>query len=194
MNPPHNFVLQGVNHKHNFVRKGMNLLHNLVMWGMKSSSRDGQLLVESLIATSLLIVGFLGIFSLLSRSISLNRVAADSYTATYLAAESIEVARNIVDANALQKKPWNSGFANGDYELEYNAVSLTPDQDRFLQFDSGNNTYSYSGTNQTNFKRVIKIVLVSANEIQVNAIVSWTTLGGGSYQVNLEDHFFNWRS
>lgn len=161
---------------------------------MKWNSRNGQLLIESLIATSLLIVGFLGIFSLLSRSLSLNRVAADNYTATYLAAEGIEVARNIVDANAIQKKSWNAGFANGDYEVGYNAVSLTPNQGRFLDFDSGNNTYSYTGATQTNFKRVLKIFLVSPNEIRVNAIVSWTTLGGGSYQINLEDHFLNWRS
>ncbi len=161
---------------------------------MKSSSRDGQLLIESLIAISLLIVGFLGVFSLLSRSISLNRVAADNYTGTYLAAEGIEVARNIADSNAIQHRPWNAGFASDNYEVEYNSVSLAPNQDRFLFFDPGSNTYSYSGTSQTNFKRVLKISLVSPNEIEVHAIVSWTTLGGGSFQINLEDHFLNWRS
>ena len=161
---------------------------------MKPNNRAGQLLIESLISVSILIVGFLGIFSLLSRSISLNRVAADSYTGTYLATEGIEVVRNIVDANAIQKKAWNAGFANGDYELEYSSVSLVPNQDRFLFFDPGNNTYSYGGTSPTNFKRLIKILFVSSNEIEVNAIVSWTTRGGGSYQVNLESHFLNWRS
>lgn len=164
---------------------------------MRRNNRDGQLLVESLIAISLLVVGFLGIFSLLSRSISLSRVAADNYTATYLAAEGIEVARNIADANALRPgTPWNSGFDPGDHEVEYNSISLNPNQDRFLLFDPGNNTYSYSGTSNTNFKRVIKISWVGSPvyEIQVNSIVSWTTLGGGSFKVNLEDHFLNWRS
>ncbi len=157
-------------------------------------SRRGQLLVESMIAMSLLVVGFLGVFSLLSRSISLNRVAADDYTAAYLAAEGIEVARNILDANTLQKKPWNAGLDPGDYEVEYNSVSLTSSMDRFLLFDSGSNTYNYSGASQTNFKRVIKISWVGSNEIKVNAIVSWITLGGGSFRVDLEDHFLNWRS
>ncbi|MBI4085663.1 MAG: hypothetical protein HY433_00215 [Candidatus Liptonbacteria bacterium] len=149
-------------------------------------------------AISLLVVGFLGVFSLLSRSISLNRVAGDNYIATYLAAEGIEVARNIVDANTIQKKSWNAGLDPGDHEIEYdesnNSFSLTPNLGRFLSFDPANNTYSYSGTIQTNFSRVIKIIWVSQNEIQVNSKVSWTTRGGGSFTVNLEDHFFDWRS
>ncbi len=157
-------------------------------------SRSGQLLVESLIAVSLLVIGLFGIFSLLSRSLSLNRLAADSYVATYLAAEGIEVARNILDANAIQKKAWNDGFSNGDYEVEYNSVSLTPNQDRFLAFSPTTDLYSYSGNLKTRFKRVVRIFLVSSNEIRVNSIVNWTTLGSGSYQVNLEDHFMNWRS
>lgn len=154
--------------------------------------REGQLLVESLIAVSVLVVGFLGIFSLLSRSISLNRVIADNYTGTYLAAEGIEVARNIVDSNVIQKRPWNAGFANGNYEVEYDDIFLVPNQDRFLSFNSANNTYGYSGNAPTSFKRLIKTFLVSKNEIQVNSIVSWQTLGGGSFRIDLEDHFFNW--
>ncbi len=168
-------------------------------WRKTLCLRNGQLLVESMISISLLVVGFLAIFSLLSRSISLNRVAADNYTATYLAAEGIEVARNMVDANAIQKQPsWNCGFADGDYEVEYNTgetstnscIPLTPSQDRFLSFDPGTGLFSYSGTNPTSFKRLIRIVLVNKNEIKINSIVSWTTLGGG-YRIDVEDHFFN---
>ena len=186
-----------MNPTHNFVRDGMDPLHNFVMCGMRPNNRDSQLLIESLIATSLLIVGFLGIFSLLSRSISLNRAAADSYTGTYLAAEGIEVVRNIVDANTIQKNSWNA-FPCGDCEVDYDESSksflLTPNQNRFLLLDPVSNTYSYSGTSQTNFKRQIKISLVGLNEIEVSSIVSWTTPGGGNFKVNLEDHFFNWRS
>lgn len=156
--------------------------------------REGQLLIESMIAISLLVAGFLGMFSLLSRSLGLNRAVADNYTATYLAAEGIEVARNIVDSNVIQKKPWNAGFANGDYEVEYDSISLAMNQNRFLSFDSADNTYSYGGKVKTSFKRLIKISLVGANEIKVNSIVSWQAIGGGNFQVNLEDHFFNWHT
>lgn len=158
-----------------------------------SSARRGQLLVECLIAVSLLTVGFLGLFALLNRSLSLNRLIADNYVATYLSAEGIEVARNIFDANTIQKLPWNSGFLpSGDYEVEYNSNSLVSNQNRFLMFDPATHLYSYNGTRQTNFKRLIR-VSVGTNEIKVNSLVSWTTLGGGSFQVNLEDHFMNSR-
>src|SRR3989344_7355701 len=71
--------------------------------------RSGQALVEVMVAVSILTVGFLGIVGLLSRALALNRVVADNYTATYLAAEGIEITKNIVDGNVVQGQPWNSG-------------------------------------------------------------------------------------
>lgn len=156
--------------------------------------REGQVLVESMVAVSILVVGFLGMFSLLSRSLSLNRLVADSQTATYLAAEGIEVARNLVDSNVIQGKAWKAGgFAvPGSYEVEYNSTFLMPDESRSFFFNPSTLRYSYAGGNPTSFKRKIMISASGPNEIEVNSIVSWTTLGGGSFQLNLEDHFMNW--
>ncbi len=156
-------------------------------------SNSGQVLVEAIVAISLLTVGFLAIFALLGRSLSLNRATVQSYTATYLAAEGIEIARNIVDTNGIQKKAWNDGFGNNDYEMEYNSNSLTQNQGRFLAYDPSAHLYSYGGSIQTPFKRVVRINLVGSDEIRVNSIVTWTSIGGGNFQVNLEDHFMNWR-
>ena len=156
-------------------------------------SNNGQVLVEAIVAISLLTVGFLAVFSLLGRSLSLNRATVQSYIATYLAAEGIEVARNIVDTNGIQKRAWNDGFGNDDYETEYNSNSFTQNQGRFLSYDPSTRLYSYGGPIQTPFKRVIRINLIGADEIRVNSIVTWTGVGGGNFQVNLEDHFMNWR-
>lgn len=157
-------------------------------------SKKGQTLVESVIAVSLLSVGLLAIVSLINRSLSLNRTSAESYTATYLAAEGIEVVKNIVDSNAIKKLAWNAGLANGDYEVEYDSTSLSPNQNRFLDYDSSSNLYGYGVATPTGFKRMIRITLVGSEEIKVNSIVSWTTAGGGDFRVNLEDHFMNWRT
>ncbi len=155
-------------------------------------ARRGQVVVESLVALGILTVGFLGILTLLSRSISLNRVVSDNYTATYLAAEGLEVVKNIIDTNVIQNRPWNSGFSNGDFEVQYASALLEATQSRFLLFDPSQNLYSYGGSVVTPFTRTIRVALVGGNEIKVNSIVSWSSRGG-EYDINLEDHFFNWR-
>lgn len=160
---------------------------------MKTNDRNGQVLIEALIAISFLTVGFLAIFSLLARSLALSRSSAESYTAVYLASEGIEVARNMVDGNAIQKKAWNNGFAAGDYEVEYNSVSFLPDQGRFIAYDPSSHLYKYDGLIQTPFKRLIRIKLVGPDEIKINSLVSWIGAGGGDFNINLENHFMNWR-
>jgi hypothetical protein len=156
--------------------------------------RRGQFLIEAIVAVGVLVVGLLGIFALLSRSLSLGRTVTDNYAATYLAAEGIEVVKNIIDGNIIQGLPWISAISDGDFEIEYDTVSLLPFQDRFLGFDPVTSLYSYAGGETTRFKRVLRIALIGSpvDELQVNSIVSWTS-GGGNFSVDLEDHFFNWR-
>lgn len=158
-------------------------------------SRNGQALVEALIAVSVLTVGFLGIATLLSRAISLNRVVADNYTATYLATEGIEVAKNIADGNIRVGRPWNSGFANCSYEVDYRSTELGQCRNEFraLGFDPFSNTYAYDVPVPTTFRRKISVDLLGTSHMRVNSEVTWITRGGGSFSVNLEDHFFNWR-
>ena len=162
-----------------------------------SVSKNGQFLVEAAVAISILVVGFLGMFTLLSRSFYLSRVVTDNYTATYLAAEGIEVVKNLIDANVIQKKAWDFGITDGTYEVSYDTKVLGPDQDRFLSFDTNTNLYGYSGGAQTNFKRKVKITHQEVggveDEIQVISTVTWST-GLAQSSIRLEDHFFNWRA
>ncbi len=155
----------------------------------------GQLLIESMIAISIITIGLLGIIGLLSRSMSLNRVVSDQFTANYLAMEGIEVVKNLVDANVIQSKPWNQDFTSGSFELDYQRHNLPLEfnQNRPILFDSTNGHYSYQSGSPTSFIRTINIELIGSEEIKVNSIVNWKTRGGGRFEVNLEDHFFNWR-
>src|SRR3989338_4130432 len=75
----------------------------------KHSNRcRGQLLIESMIAITIVVVGILAVFTLLSESQSLNRVVADRYIGTYLASEGLELIKNLIDKNYIQQLPWNS--------------------------------------------------------------------------------------
>src|SRR3989344_7063024 len=88
------------------------------------TKRGGQLLVEAMVALGVITVGLLGMLELLSNSLSLNRVAADQYTGTYIASEGIEIIKNLIDKNVIAGAPWNTGFSNGFYEADYTNVSL----------------------------------------------------------------------
>lgn len=157
-------------------------------------NKKGYLLVESIIAIMIVTVGLLGIFSLLSRSLSLNRVVSDRVKAAYLAAEGIEIVKNLLDNNLIQEKPWNSGVSDGEYEVDYKSLSLSPKESRFLSFNSSDGFYSYGDFQPTSFKRTIIINNSEDGQtMRVNSDVKWTTRGGGKFEINLEDHFFNWR-
>lgn len=150
------------------------------------------MLVESMIAISVLMTGLMGAVALLNRSFSLNRTIASNYTATYLAAEGLELTKNFIDTNVIKGKAWNDGFSNGPFETDYRHDSLLPSSNRSLGFDPATNFYSYGAPETTVFNRLIRIDLVSSDEMRVNSIVSWSS---GLYQstVNLEDTFYNWR-
>lgn len=149
--------------------------------------------MESLIAITIATVGLLGMFSLLSRSLSLTRVISDRYVAANLAGEGIEVVKNLIDNNILAARPWNQGLGSGIYEVEYDS-GLLPYAGRALVFNSTAGFYSYSGAGrETNFRREVAIERIGADEIRVNSKVRWTSRGGGEFETNLEDHFFNWQ-
>lgn len=70
----------------------------------------GQSLVEMLVAISVIVIALLGILVLVSRSLGINRVASEHYTAAYLAAEGIELVKNRFDRSFLQSSPGSRDF------------------------------------------------------------------------------------
>ncbi|MFH1192860.1 MAG: hypothetical protein V1656_00900 [Candidatus Jorgensenbacteria bacterium] len=160
--------------------------------------KDGSFLVESIVALSLAVVGILGIVVLLTRSLGLTSNVSQRAVATYLAAEGIEVTKNIIDAAIAKGDGWVAAFSGipSVFEVEYDSDSASlvelsgiawP-----LRFDSANGTYSYQPRGQeTPFRRVMTVAADDASST-VNAVVTWT-VRGTKETLNLEDHFWNWR-
>ena len=186
------------------------LISNLRTTAYDLRTKKGQALVESIVAISIITVGLLGTFNLLSRSLSLNRMVSDRYIAANLGAEGIETVKNLIDNNLIQNQVWNNGINNGIYEILYsdttlsrqitaNADDCAPDYIKqnanFLTFNGGTNLYGYEPPpTLTTYKRAVCIKnLPTGEEIQVKSIVVWACRVGGNFNVNLEDHFFNWR-
>ncbi|MDP3880996.1 MAG: hypothetical protein Q8Q32_02350 [bacterium] len=178
-----------------FIRR-LVLIRALVF--KSTQSMQGQLLIESLVAITVIAVAILGIFTLSSRSISLNRVVSDQYTATYLAAEGIEVVKNIIDSNVVwQCDAWNNGIpgTGKDYTVNWDSESLTevtgaPDP---MKFNNGLYEQGIDGE-ETRFRRKIRLENgANQNSLSVISTVEWEGRGGAEFEVILEDIFYNWR-
>lgn len=165
--------------------------------------REGSFLVESIVALSLVVTGILGIVVLLTRSLGLTANVSQRAVAAYLAAEGIEVTKNIIDTAIATPAGRGWSFVSGlspAFEVEYNSVNplgLTggvTESRRSLQFNPADGTYSYGGVQDTPFKRTIRVAVnpLNSDEVQVNAEVKWT-VRGTEETLNLEDHFWNWR-
>jgi len=157
----------------------------------------GQLLIELMISMSLMLIGLLGIFSVLSQSLGLSRVAANQYIAANLAAEGIEVTKNILDKNFINGAQWNLGFQlDGEYAVQFNSSELIDDETTInspLKYDENSHTYAYTSGTPTNFIRRIEINNVNPTTIAVTSVVEWKDRGGKDYRVVLKDVFRSWR-
>ena len=152
------------------------------------------MLVEVLVALSVLTMGFVGIFNLLNQSLSLHRVVVDNYAATYLASEGVELVKGAVAKNVIASLPWNSGLLDGVYEADYlGTFALSNGSLRPLQYDASRGAYSYSPGATTGFQRSIAITSISSQELRVVCRVLWTTRGSAVSSVSVEDHLYNWR-
>lgn len=167
-------------------------------------SRQAFTLVELMVALGIIVAGLLASFALLSSSIGLQRVVADRLTATYLAGEGVEIVKNFIDTNVLRSGAgcaWNGGegciaISSGTYEVDYASTSLAPSEGRRLFRDRATGLFGFNSLGEaeaTPFTRRVVIDLSpDGEEMRVSSIVAWS-VRGGNYEINAEDHFYNWR-
>lgn len=163
--------------------------------------KSGQILVETMVALSMSVIALLGILSLLSSSLAINRIVSDNYVATYLAAEGIEVVKNIIDTNIANDYPYNQGLTGCDNAngcaFQYDSTEkMQSNSNTKLRFNDGIYSYNISGI-QTRFSRKVQIYPVTSDVgtpgLRVVSIVSWVARGGVDRDVVLEDIFYNWK-
>ncbi|PIR88843.1 MAG: hypothetical protein COU09_00240 [Candidatus Harrisonbacteria bacterium CG10_big_fil_rev_8_21_14_0_10_44_23] len=163
---------------------------------MKRNS--GQLLLESLVAITMIIIAITGIFTLLSRSLSLTRVASDQYTGTYLAAEGVELIKNKLDTNVIVDcQPFNAGISSGVVELNYDGSPVTEPRDngytKIYIDENGFYVHNYSETAKpTKFLRRIEIS-DQGDKVEVDSKVKWKGRDGVNYESHISDTFYGWR-
>lgn len=186
------------------------------MASKQRNSRSGQLLIESAIALTVLILALTGLFALSNQALGLTRVIAERYVAANLAGEGIELIKSVAERNVLQGIAWDTGLQDTDpseencfYEMDYNesdpilndGCSGGPNL-HFLRFnddegDPGYGFYSYDKGKETRFTRRIEIELKdaeNANDIMhISSIVRWMRRGGVEEDAKVEAEYFYWQ-
>lgn len=174
---------------------------------MNKQKEKGQAMVEAMVAMSVIVVGLLGVFTLSSNSISLNRVAADRYVAVNLANEGVELVKNLIDNNE-----WNAipGFDNStsQYEIDYNDLKVKPlggegsgarpiyfskNGSGYYAYDDGDLDLNVYVSTVQDLTRIITIENVNGDSEhkKVVSTVSWKAKDGAMLSFSVEDHFYN---
>ncbi len=159
-----------------------------------SSSKDQQgfTLIEVLVALFILTTALTGIVVVITSNSSDAELIKNSYIASGLVQEGVEVVRNIRDSDWHAGNEFGTSLPEGDYTVEWNSRSLTPLAGKqSLKLDTGNHTYNYSSGIPTIFQRTVSITTVSPDEKKVEVTVAWS-IRGVPRTIQAEDHLFNW--
>ncbi len=163
-------------------------------------------LIEVLVAITILIIGIISGFVLVTRALYNVAVIKDRLTASFLAQEGIELTRQIRDSNFLrilnneESADWRDGLADGTYIIESKVDSegsielAEEDQDRIFFYNETLRIYNYDNNGEpTTFNRKIKITTIpdSDDEIRVESIMQWKTRTI-DFDLTVEDHLYNW--
>ena len=160
--------------------------------GKLNKNTAGFTLLETIVAFGVIMVGLVAVLVLINSSLFYVSLIKDRLTAAYLNSEGLEVARNIRDNNWLQNLAWNNGLSDGDYNIAYNSLILSPYADTELLIDVLNGLYNYSSGNPSGFKRKISITNLSSYELRVIATATWQRRGV-THSSSAEYHLFNWK-
>lgn len=155
----------------------------------------GQILIEVMVALSVVVIAFSGILGLLGTSVALTTTISDRYIGTYLAAEGVEIVKNIIDENYYRNIAFNAGLTDGMYYMDYLTTSNTTNSvsvEMNLRYDPSTQRYSYVGPENSRFRREIQIENVhSPQAIRVTSRVFWSGKGG-NFEVAVGDVFTKW--
>lgn len=158
--------------------------------------RKGFTLIEVLAAVFVVVMGVVGVFGLVTRTVSSTSFVNSQLVASYLVQEGLEIVRNIRDANFLKIHKgvggqWNDGLTAcaAGCGADYNDVALGSFQDTFLKLNNG--FYTYDAGTDTILKRKIIIDSVTTDVLKVSVDVSWQDKGN-TRTVRGAINLYNW--
>lgn len=160
-----------------------------------SRFQSGFTLVELLVAIFLFSLAFTATTFVLTLNLGSATSIKNSFVASGLAQEGIEVARNLRDNDWFSGSPFGTSIPNGTYIAQWNSQALAPvGSNPNIKFDGASGLFSYGSGTDTIFNRSLTIDTVTPGvEKRVVVIVSWQERSGSTKTVSAEEHLFNWK-
>jgi prepilin-type N-terminal cleavage/methylation domain-containing protein len=153
---------------------------------MNTEHKKGFTLIEMVVSIFIIVIAVVGILQVTSKYVQKTKFEKETYVAALLGQEAIEIVKNIRDNNWINSTTWNTGLADGDYEVDYDDTGLTSDSSRFLYIDS-NGFYNYSTGTATIYKR--KITLVNGTDkVSITVDVSWR-----GHTTTIKQDIYDWK-
>lgn len=175
------------------------------MRGLKRKNQPrGFTLLETLVATFVIIIAIAGIFALFARFIATASFSSSKLIAAYLAQEGMEVVRNIRETNYLKMRTnpavsWDDGLPEGVSALDYTTPGLPDPNCSFdlpLRFDGS--FYNCPSGQETRFKRKVTISGKEdlngdglPDKMTVEVTVEWQERGEAR-RVTVKEQLFHW--
>ena len=165
---------------------------------MNNKTREkGFTMIEMIAALFVMSVGIMGVFSLVSQTISYISITSSRLTAIYLSQEGMEIIRNIRDSNFLKINKREGGnwdddlLAGSHYNFDYESQTV-PDNINC----SGNNYLDINGdfykcSISGQFERKAKITKIGDDKIDVVIEVSWQERGR-THKVVARENLYQW--
>ena len=157
-------------------------MQRIIIKNKKTNSKKAFFLIEALVAISILMVGILGAFILVVRTLASTPVVQARLVAANLSQEGIELVRKIRDTNFINADDFRVGLENGSWQTDWYSNGLDRyNQNDVLNFDIDDGIYHYGGIKGEPyfFRREIKISdivnpttnVVDPNIMKVNVIM-----------------------
>ena len=177
---------------------------------MKTNFKDNQVgfgLIEVTISIYILIMGLLGIMSLLHQSQKAQYANENTLVAAQLAQEGIELVRNVRDNNWLDPgiSDWRMDIIGGlggdvdqDFAIDYNGrSSIDPvtdinDPGAKLYINADNLYTHISSATTTMFSRVVEKTNPELKYMQITSKVKWSERGN-DHEYVISTYLYNWR-
>jgi prepilin-type N-terminal cleavage/methylation domain-containing protein len=142
---------------------------------LKIMSR-GFSIIEVMVAVSILTIGMIAVLTMSEQTIKVVKLNKDKLTASQLAQEGLELARNRRDNNWLTPGDWKSGIIqDGSYTIDYagnlDAAANSIDSGANLKFDASGFYWHGAGT-ATIFNRLINATDYG-DYVEINCTVRW---------------------
>lgn len=155
--------------------------------------RAGFTLLETLVALFIIGITLSGIFSVIIYNLNNASYIKNSFVASGLAQEGIELIRNYRDNDWLANRAFGTSLSAGtNWRVDWQSGALLPADTTAVLHKSAIGLYSYNaGDPATIFKRTIDIVKKSNDEYQVTVTVTWQERLR-TPSITAEEHFFNW--